>query len=431
VFRKTALVSAAALLAIAAGCGSSSKSSSSATTAAKSPGSTAAGASTTAAGSTGTTAAAPTGEPFLILTVLSVGAAGATGEQAVTAENGMKAAVNVVNANGGANGHPVKLEVLDDTGNTTTGVGLLQQRLQSGTKPNAIVPGSNSTEGVAYVPIATQAGIVSIGTPSASQLNDPSKYPYNFLAPPPQQEYVKQEFAAAKAEGAKKVAVLSSTSAFGTAWAKVVKDISATPDGLPATFETYNDTDLDMTAQLQRLQATNPDILFLQGFGEAVGHALDSRVKLGWNIPVYCESTCGVTPLVTSTLVGTPQAQGLKIQVPKINVYTPPDQATQAQKDYLAALKALGPITGIQTQYSFQYDSVVILATAATQSKSSDPKAIAKQIESLQQPSTPMWVTLGAYHYSPTSHAAAGSGNDFVMVVPTHLVDGQVGAPGA
>ena len=408
--RKALALSLAMTLVVVA-CSSSKKSATSATT----------------GGSTATTAAP--NHAVDVVAVLSTGAQGATGEQAQVALNGLKAAANVLNAQGGILGRQVKIEVIDDAGNPTNGAGLLQQRLQSSPKPDVIIPGSISTEGVAYVPIANGAAVMSIGTPSALTLIDPTKYPYNFSMPPSQVDIAQQMIQYVKDNAGKKVGVISAQSAFGTSWATAVKQ-AVTTLGVQAAYETYVDmTQLDMTASLERLKATNPDFLLVQGFGASVGYVLDSRVKLGWNIPTLCESTCGVTPLVTSTLVGTPAEQNFKIQVPLIDVYSP--NPTPGVTNYLNALKALGPITGINTQYSFEYDALMVVAQAAKQANSLATPALVKAMEDLQQPSNPLWVTLAQYHWSSTSHAAQGSGKDYPMVVPTKLVDGQVGAPGA
>jgi len=264
----------------------------------------------------------------------------------------------------------------------------------------------------------------------ARSLNDPQKYPLNFQEAPSQVDYANAMLSDAKDAGATKLAALSSTSAFGQTWQTAIKQ-AITKTNQPISYETYADADLDMSAQLQRLRDTGADTLLLQGFGAPIGHVLDSKLKIGWNVPVFCDSTCGVTDLVTTSLVGTPQIQGLKIQVPTIDVYTPPDKQSDAQKAYTQALKAIGPINGIMTQFSFQYDGVMLVAAAAKQANSAKPDDVRHALESLTQPNPAQWVTLKEYHYSPTSHVPTGSGHDFVMAVPTHLVDGQVGAPGS
>jgi branched-chain amino acid transport system substrate-binding protein len=384
--------------------------------------------SSTSSGTSATTAATKT--PFLVLTMYQVGAPGSAGQAAKVAQQAAQAAANVLNASGGILGHPVKLENLDDGGSVTTGVGMLQQRLLQSPKPDFIIPGTISTQGVAYVPVAGQAGIISAGTPSAIQLTDPTKYPDNFSMPPSQIGIAQQEFTDVKTAGATHAGVISAEDAFGQSWATAAKQASQTT-GLAATFETYLDTALDMTPQLQRLQAAGSNALLVQGFGAPVGNVLNSRVKLGWNVPIYCESTCAVTDLVTGSLVGTPAEQNLKIQLPYISIYSPPDQRPQSVTSYLNAYKALGPITSVLSQNSFNYDALMVVAQAAKQANSTATPDLVKAMENLQQPATPQWVTLQQYHFTSTSHAAAGSGKDYPLVVPTHLVDGQVGAPGA
>ncbi len=381
--------------------------------------------------SSGTTAPAGASKtPFDVLTMFQVTAPGNAGPAAKVAMEAAQAAANVLNANGGILGHPVKLENIDDAGNVTNGVGQLQQRLLQGPKPNMIIPGTISTQGVAYVPVASQAGIISAGTPSAIQLTDPTKYPNYFSMPPSQIGIAQEEFTDAKAAGVTHAGVISGEDAFGESWATAAKQASQNT-GLAATFETYADTALDMTPQLQRLQSAGSNALFVQGFGAPVGAVLQSRVKLGWNVPVYCETTCAVTDLVTSSLVGTPAEANLKVQLPDLDVYSPPSQQPQAVTNYINALKAIAPITLPLSQNSFNYDALMVVAQAAKQANSIATPDLDKAMENLQQPTNAPWVTLKQYHFTGTSHAAVGSGKDYPLVVPTHLVNGQVGAPGA
>jgi branched-chain amino acid transport system substrate-binding protein len=385
----------------------------------------------TASGTTAPAGSASSSKtPFLVLSMFQLTAPGNAGPAAKVGQEAAQAAANVLNANGGILGHQVKLENIDDAGNVTNGVGQLQQRLLQGPKPDMIIPGTISTQGVAYVPVANQAGIISAGTPSAIQLTDPTKYPNYFSMPPSQIGIAQEEFTDAKAAGATKVGVISGEDAFGESWATAAKQASQTT-GLPASFETYADTALDMTPQLQRLQSAGSNALFVQGFGAPVGSVLQSRVKLGWNVPIYCESTCAVTDLVTSSLVGTPAEANLKVQLPVLDVYSPPSQASKAISDYIAALKAIGPITLPLSQNAFNYDALMVIAQAAQQANSIATPDLDKAMENLQQPANPKWVTLKQYHWTSTSHAATGSGKDYPLVTPTHLVDGQVGAPGA
>ena len=121
--------------------------------------------------------------PFTI--VIDTGVTGPYGANGTAAVDGTKAAANVLNkTQGGILGHKVVVDVLDNQGNPSTAATLLEQKLASGTKPDVIEPGSISTEGVVEVPIANAAKVLSIGTPNDSSLNNPAKYPYEFLVAP-------------------------------------------------------------------------------------------------------------------------------------------------------------------------------------------------------------------------------------------------------
>src|SRR5690606_20578800 len=56
-------------------------------------------------------------------------------------------------------------------------------------------------------------------------------------------------------------------------------------------------TDIDMTAQLQRLQAQDPDVLILSGLGSVAGYELQSCTKIGWDLPTLGHSDLGTTDL--------------------------------------------------------------------------------------------------------------------------------------
>jgi len=75
-----------------------------------------------------------------------------------------------------------------------------------------------------------------------------------------------------------------------------------------------------VTSQLQQLQATKPQALFMQGFGSPVGVILSSRAKLGWTIPTIGDLTASTTPLI-STLAGTNQEKNVSVQILQLEKY--------------------------------------------------------------------------------------------------------------
>ena len=299
------------------------------------------------------------GSDFIVL--IDTGTSGPYAQNGQAAVRGVKAAAAVLNKGGGVLGHPVKVEVLDNGGNPTTAASQLSQRLSSGTKPNLIEPGSISTEGVAEVPIASAHKIISIGTPNDSSLNNPSKYPYEFLIAPRATLPAQSLMDYAKSKQYTKLAMISSSDAYGASVAKATA-AAAKDAGVTLDTATYNDTDLDVTPQLQQLKAHNPDALFMQSFGSPAGVILDSRQKLKWTIPVIGDLTTATTPLIWNE-GGSAAENNMVIQTNTVNEYSASQPASVTS--YITALKAQGTVDSVLTTSSYQFDSVMVVAQAA------------------------------------------------------------------
>jgi branched-chain amino acid transport system substrate-binding protein len=218
---------------------------------------------------------------------------GAVNAYATAEKEAMEAAVAYVNKNGGIRGRKATLTVLDDKLDPTTAVTLLQQQIQTA-KPDLVWPGATSNESLAILPVLTRNKILSIGNTQSDLLNNPTKYPYEFSIVT--QNSLEAVAAATKlsGEGITKVALLTANDANGTSVAAAYTT-ALKADSVAVSSETYAPTDLDMTAQLQRLQATKPDILLLQApaGGPAIGYVLKGRTKIGWDIKTLGTTSVG------------------------------------------------------------------------------------------------------------------------------------------
>jgi branched-chain amino acid transport system substrate-binding protein len=362
--------------------------------------------------------------PFVI--VVDTGTTGPFAVNGVAAVRGVEAAANVLNATeGGILGHKVTVEVLNNQGNMSTAAMLLTQRLATGQKPDMIEPGIISSEGVVEVPIATAAKIISIGDPNDSSLNNPAKYPYEFLMGPNgllPQESLMSYF---KAHNYTRAAIIYSTDAYGASVGAATVQ-AAKQAGITLVTATYQDTDLNMTAQLQKLQAGHPQVLYLQGFGAPPGIILQDLYTLGWKIPTIGDLTTADTPLIAAD-AHQPQEERLLLQNLKVNVYSPDQSA--AVNNFISALRKFGPITTALFQSSFPYDSVMLVAQAAKQANSIATPAVTAALEHLSAPASPPWVSLNAYNFSATSHAPSAALSNWVVVPVSPLANGQYDGP--
>jgi branched-chain amino acid transport system substrate-binding protein len=345
---------------------------------------------------------------------------GLAGEQAV------KAAASVLNQHGGVLGRRVTVKEVDDGGSPSEAASNLEQLLSSGAKPDMVLPGALGTEGVATVPILCQAGVFSIGSPNETSLNNPAKYPCFFSTAVPEVVPANALAAYAKANGWKKVAVLTSTDAYGTSVAAAVNP-AITAAGLKLVSATFDDTQINFTPILQQLQAQNPQVLIFDGQGPVVPLILQARQTLGWNVPVVGDLGVAATPAVTTTLLGTPSLDGVKVQIYTDMQYVPPAQQTSAFKDFRSAMLKLGPINQPLAVYTSHYDAVMVGAAAAEQAGSTNASAMEKALTHLKQPKSPLWLQLTHYVYTSKNHFPAGTSSDFTVAVPTALFNGQIG----
>jgi branched-chain amino acid transport system substrate-binding protein len=357
--------------------------------------------------------------------VIDTGTTGPYGANGEAAVQGLQAAADVLNQTGGILGHQVKVEVLDNEGNPTTAASLLEQRLSSGTKPDMIEPGSISSEGVIEVPIANSAKILSIGTPNDSSLNNPSKYPYEFLMSPESLLSQQALMAYFKAHHYTNVGMIYSSDAYGASTGQATIQ-AAQQAGIKLETVTYEDTDLNMTAELQKLQSDHPQVLYVQGFGAPPGIVLQDLYALGWKIPTIGDQTTSATPVIAQD-AGKAFEKGLLLQNLKLSVYSSTEPT--AVQNYITAIKKFGPIDSLLVTTSFQYDSLMVVAAAAEQANSIETPAIASALENLKQPASPLWVTLSNYSYSATNHAPTAALSNWVVVPASTLTDGQFDGP--
>ncbi len=363
--------------------------------------------------------------PFRIVMVLPI--TGEVNAYATAEEEAMQAAVTYVNKNGGVDGRKATLTVLDDKLDPTTAVTLLQQQIQTA-KPDLVWPGATSNESLAILPVLTRNKILSIGNTQSDLINNPTKYPYEFSIVT--QNSLEAVAAAAKlqTEGITKVALLTANDANGTSVAAAYTN-ALKADQISVAAETYAPTDLDMTAQLQRLQATNPDILLLQApaGGPAIGYVLKDRTKIGWDVKTLGTTSVGDGNNLSLTSTAA-DWKNLQLMVYPVNTQTGPTVDRPAMKALQSSLKKAGSkYNQLMQIYAAPWDSLMIAKIGITQAKSFDADKVQKALENITQPKTPDYVEFATERFSASSHFLDLSASDaFTYVKAGGVVDGII-----
>lgn len=359
----------------------------------------------------------------------AISAEGTLGANSKMTVNAVKAAAAVVNKNGGFDGHPVNVTVVDDQGDPTTAVTKLQEQINNGKKPLAWLDSGPSNLAAAALPVLNQNKILSFNVGPTADSSNPSKFPLNFDLSPDSANYATAFCPYAKQQGYTKVAVLYTDDAYGDVLGPAIKDACTKSGSTVTGIEKFDPTSLDMTPQIQSIKSGNPQAVMLVGYGAEVGYVLKGFTKLGWSVPILGDVAVAATDIVTEAppkgLLGTAEEKQLKFEC---------FQSTVAQKNQpanlttmIAALKQEGPVPA-SLVLGYDYDGVQMLAAAAKAANTvTDTAALAKAIENLKEGDAATAV-FPRYYFTSSSHAPNEPPSAFTFATPSTLTDGQFDA---
>ena len=215
-----------------------------------------------------------------------------TGSEATygqSTDNGIRLAVEEINAAGGINGKQVKLITYDDKGDTKE-VGAAVTRLVANDHVVAVLGEVASNLSLAGAPVCQDHGVPMISPSSTNpQVTKIGDKIFRVCFIDPFQGYVCAKFAREQ-EGmeAEKVAVLyDQTQAYSKGLAEEFVKAFEQLGGTISENQAYSRGDQDFTAQLTAIRSSDPDMVFVPGYYTDVGNiALQAR-KLGIEVPLF------------------------------------------------------------------------------------------------------------------------------------------------
>ncbi len=375
-------------------------------------------------GGTGGTGGEASGGTYTVYASLSL--TGALAGSSKAQQESLEIAVDSINANGGIAGEQVELIIVDDQLDPTKAVTLLQEQIDK-EAPDLVIHGVSSAVTLAMLPLLTRNEILSIGTTYANAINDPATYPYAFGTNP---VVALDPQAAAELfadEGYTKIAYLGANDALGQSIAEAFA-AELPGKGFELVQEAYAPTDLDMTAQLQRLQAGNPDALIIQGYGSASGYALESRTKLGWDIPTYGDGGLGNgnnLALISSEA----DWNNLYLRVFPINTAERKVTGTTAFEYLTSELEKRGSsFDQLMQLYTHLWDGLYVVKQAVEQAGSKDAAAVAEALENLEPLSGESpYLTFPEFNsYTAENHFRNVGTDAYIVVRPGPVVKGTI-----
>lgn len=211
---------------------------------------------------------------------------GGTATFGQSALNGVKLAFEEINAAGGVNGKQLVLVSEDNKSEPAESANAVKKLIEQD-QVTALIGFTASSNGLAGAPIAqaSQVPLVSPATtnPKVTEVGD---YIFRVCFIDPFQGTVGAKFAIDTLK-AKKAAIFTDiTSDYSKGLAQFFKESFTKMGGQIVAEESYAQKDTDFNAQLTKIKATNPDIIYTPGYYTEVGMIAKQAKQLGMQQPL-------------------------------------------------------------------------------------------------------------------------------------------------
>lgn len=335
-------------------------------------------------------------EPYFIGAVVSESGPGsAIGRPEA---DSMQLAVDEINSAGGVNGHPLRIEILDDETNATTAVDDVRKLLDQ--HPIAILGSSLSQMTLAMSPITQTAQVPLIALASNAQIIEPlSEHKWVFKTPINDTNIVSAIQSYLKKRGQLKVAVVYRDDDYGKTGLAHFKAAGESAGFQVIDAEPIAATASDATTQLTHVKAANPQAVVVWTTLPSANVVIKGYRELSLSYPLYYSD--GVATGLFLQQAGS-ALDGAFIATTKINVA---DQlpANDPQKKLLAhyidAFTKSYPKDGAVSIFGgYGYDGIYVLKEALR--KAGGPGA---RLRDALEHVTYMGVS-GIYRISPADH---------------------------
>jgi len=338
-------------------------------------------------------------EPIKIGAVFSV--TGPAAKLGGPEKNAVQMIVDEINAAGGVLGRKIEVIIEDDQGveeNTVNAV----QKLINLDNVCAIIGPTRSGCAIAAAPICEEAGVPLVSCAAAwVQLfpgNDTSKpmYKYVFKTPQNDSHCARTIFRHCKEKGYTKVAIITGTTGFGAAGRKEL--LKQAPEfGIEIVAdETYPPDATDLTPQLTKIKAKNPQALINWSIVPAQGLIAEQVKQVGLDVQLYQSHGFGNKGYIR------PAAEGILFPAGRLLVLDDIDPSN-VQYDVLTKFKqAYESKYGeeVSTFAGHAYDALHLVINAIKAKGSAERDAIRDGLEAQKN----FVGTAGVFNMSPTDH---------------------------
>jgi branched-chain amino acid transport system substrate-binding protein len=319
----------------------------------------------------------------------------------------LQMAVDEINARGGIDGHRLEAVIRDTEGVPDKAV-LAANELISSEKVVAIIGPSLTPTTLPLVPLVESNKIPLISCAAGIEITEPVK-PWVFKTAQSDVLAVATIYEHMKKQNIKKVGILTVENSFGESGKRQLTS-QAPQSGIEVVqAESFGGKDTDMTAQLTKIRAAQPDAIICWGTNPGPAVVARNAQQLNIKIPLY-QSHGVASPKFIE--LAQDAAEGILLPTGKILVADQlPDSDPQKPviKSYIQQFEGQFkmPVSGFG---GYAYDAMQLLAKAL-EGSGGDREKIRAALEKINGH---VGVT-GTFNFSPTDHNGLGK-DAFVMV---------------
>ncbi len=224
-----------------------------------------------------------TGEPYVIGGIFSVtGRASFLGEPE---KNSMELFADIINKEGGINGHPIEVVIYDDEGDATKSVTLVKKLVE---KDNvlAIIGPSLSGNTLSIIPVIEEKEVPLVSCAASVKITQPIKK-WVFKTPQSDSMAVEKIYDYLIANNIKKIAIITVANGFGNSGKEQLQLLAPVMGIEIVSEESFGPEDTDVTSQLTVIKGTDAEAIICWGTNPGPAIVAKNMVQLDIKIPLF------------------------------------------------------------------------------------------------------------------------------------------------
>jgi branched-chain amino acid transport system substrate-binding protein len=337
---------------------------------------------------------------------------GGASDLGVPEERTVNMMVDQINADGGINGHKLRVIVYDDASDSVKTV-TMANKLIDDDNVLAIIGPTTSGNSMVILETVTAAKIPLISAAASIDIVTPVEERYwVFKTPQTEVQAIREIYGYLEAQEITQIAILTSTSGFGVAGRKYLLSEKDSYGINVVDDQTFNDDDTSMQSQLTHIKGTAAEAVVSWGINKESAIIAQDMKTLGMTIPLFCSH--GIANQAFIDQAGD-AANGVIFPAGKLLVINDVP-ATDPQKDVLTQYKEdYEDIYGAGTVNTFgghAYDALMMVVMALEELDEGLTTSEAREaLRDLIEQTTDFPGTGGVFTMSATDHLGMAPGS--------------------